>query len=56
MSLLTLLTQQGTPPPPTGVVVWLRVAGVWKQCTVHLKVAGTWKVATTSLKVSGVWK
>lgn len=55
MSLLTLLTQQGAAPPPS-VKVWLRVAGVWRECTVHLRVSGVWKVATTKLKVSGAWK
>lgn len=55
MSLLTLLTQQGAAPPP-GVKVWLKVSGVWKECTVHLKVSGVWKVATTKLNVGGTWK
>jgi hypothetical protein len=55
MSLLTLLRQQGAPPP-TPVKVWLKVAGVWKECTVHIKVSSVWKVATPKTKVSGVWQ
>ena len=51
---LTLLQSQGAPP--TGVTVWLKVAGVWKQATVFTKVAGTWKTATTFTKISGTWK
>ena len=53
--LTTILSNQGAAPPPS-VKVWLKVSGVWKECTVHLKVSGVWKVATTKLKVSGVWK
>lgn len=56
MSLLTLLSQQGAPPPAPPVKVWLRVGGVWKETTVHLKVAGVWKVSTANIKVAGVWK
>lgn len=56
MSLLTLLTQQGAPPPPTGLEVWLKVSGVWKLCEVWVKVAGVWKLSTPYLKVSGTWK
>ena len=53
--LTTILSNQGAAPPPS-VKVWLKVSGVWRECTVHLKVSGVWKVATTKLKVSGVWK
>jgi len=51
---LTILSPQG--PPPTGSIIWLNVAGVWKQTTVYIKDSGTWKVATPYIKVSGVWK
>jgi hypothetical protein len=38
-------------------VVWIKVAGVWKQTAgVFIKVAGTWKNATTFVKESGTWK
>ncbi len=53
--LLTLLSNQGTAPP-TSTIVWLKVAGVWKQTTVYLKVAGVWKTTTPFIKVSGTWK
>jgi len=36
--------------------VWLKVSGVWKECTVWLKVAGTWKTTTPFLNVGGTWK
>jgi hypothetical protein len=54
--LLTLLSPQGAPPPVAAVKVWLKVAGVWKETTVHLKVSGTWKIATPAIKIGGVWK
>jgi hypothetical protein len=52
--LLTLLSNQGAAPINT--VVWLKVAGVWKQSTAFLKVTGTWKTTTPYIKVSGTWK
>jgi len=51
---LTLLQSSGAPPTPT--IVWIKVAGVWKQATVFLNVSGTWKTATPKIKVSGIWK
>lgn len=54
--LLTLLQSQGAAPPPSGVTVWLKVAGVWKQAIMYTKVAGTWKTATAFTKISGTWK
>jgi hypothetical protein len=44
------------PPPPAATIVWLKVAGVWKQATAFLKVTGTWKTTTPYIKVSGNWK
>ena len=54
--LLTLLSNQGSPPPPISTIIWLKVAGVWKQSTAFLKVTGTWKTTTPYIKVSGNWK
>lgn len=39
-----------------GTIVWLKVAGVWKQATAWTKVAGTWKTTTPYIKISGTWK
>jgi hypothetical protein len=43
-------------PPIAGTIAWIKVAGVWKEATVHIKVAGVWKTATPNIKVAGVWK
>ena len=51
---LTLLSNQSAPT--TNTIVWLKVAGVWKQTTVFLKVTGTWKTTTPKIKVAGTWK
>jgi|694.fasta_scaffold03361_6 hypothetical protein len=51
---LTLLQNSGAPPTP--VVVWIKVAGTWKQATMFVKVSGTWKTTTPKLNVSGIWK
>jgi hypothetical protein len=42
--------------PPTGTIVWFKVAGVWKQTTVWTKIAGVWKTTTPYIKIAGVWK
>lgn len=52
--MLLLFFKSGTPP--TNSVLWIKVAGTWKQATCWIKVAGTWKQATPYIKVSGVWK
>jgi hypothetical protein len=44
------------PPPPVSTIVWLKVAGVWKQSTAFIKVAGTWETSTPFIKVTGTWK
>jgi hypothetical protein len=54
--LLTLLSQQGAPPPVVAVRVWLKVAGIWKETTVYLKVSGVWKTTTPAIKISGTWR
>ena len=42
--------------PGTGSVIWIKVAGVWKQASPYIKVAGVWKPATGYVKVAGAWK
>jgi hypothetical protein len=51
--LLTILSNQGPPPPKT---FWIKVAGIWKQAVAYIKISGTWRLATPYIKVSGVWK
>lgn len=51
---LTLLQSSGAPP--TNTIVWIRIAGVWKQATVFINAGGTWKTATPKLNVTGTWK
>lgn len=43
-------------PLSTGTIIWLKVAGVWKQTIVWIKVAGIWKQGTTYFKVNDEWK
>jgi hypothetical protein len=45
-----------TGAPPSTTLAWIKVAGVWKQATVHIKVAGVWKTANPKIKISGVWR
>jgi hypothetical protein len=52
---LTLLQSSGSPPSPN-TIVWLKVAGTWKQATAFIKVAGVWKQAEPKIKISGVWR
>lgn len=56
MPLRIRVPNLGTISAPTTTIVWIKVAGVWKQATVWIKVAGVWKTATPFIKVSGVWK
>lgn len=52
--LLTLL--RGPATPPTNTIVWLKVAGVWKQTTGFINVSGTWKTLTGFYNDNGTWK
>lgn len=52
--LLTLLQSSG--PPPTNSIVWIKVAGVWKQIIVWFNVSGVWKQTTPFIKITGIWK
>jgi hypothetical protein len=54
--LLTLLSSQSAPPVAAPVKAWLRVAGTWKETTVHTRIAGLWKTATPFIKVAGTWR
>jgi hypothetical protein len=40
----------------TGVAVWIKITGVWKQAIPWIKIAGVWKQATPWIKISGIWK
>lgn len=44
--------------PPSGLNVWVNVAGTWKQASAaYVNVSGTWKTASTvSADISGTWK
>lgn len=44
--------------PGTGLNVYVKISGVWKQATaMYVRDGGTWKtVSTVSTRVSGVWK
>jgi hypothetical protein len=53
---LGLLPLVAPPPPPVGVVAYIKVAGTWQTATPYIKVAGTWQPATPSIKVSGTWQ
>jgi hypothetical protein len=53
--LLTILSNQGTPPTPTKTF-WVKINGIWKQAVAYIKISGTWKQTTPSLKVAGTWK
>lgn len=46
------------PAAVTGLNVYVRVSGVWKQASaVWVNVAGTWKsVSTVSVRAGGLWK
>jgi hypothetical protein len=46
------------PAAATGLNVWTRVSGVWKQAVaMYVRVGGVWKsVTTVSTRVSGTWK
>ena len=46
------------PAAVTGLNVYVRVSGVWKQATaMYTRVSGVWKnVTTVSTRVSGTWK
>ena len=37
-------------------ILWIKVAGVWKQAVTWIKISGVWKTTTPYIKVSGVWK
>lgn len=41
---------------PSGTIVWLNVAGIWKQTIEWLNVSGTWKAPTTFYNDNGTWK
>lgn len=51
--LTTLL--RGGAAPPAAKKFWIKVAGVWKEATVHIRIAGVWKVATPFIRASGTW-
>jgi len=42
--------------PPTSSIVWVKIAGVWKQAVVWIRDNGVWKQATPYIRVSGMWK
>jgi hypothetical protein len=41
---------------PSGTIVWLKVAGVWKQTIPWLNVIGTWKQPAPFYNDNGTWK
>lgn len=41
---------------PANTIVWLKVAGVWKQTTGFINVSGTWKTLTGFYNDNGTWK
>lgn len=46
-----------TSPVAAGTqLIYVNVAGTWKQATVFVKNAGVWKQPTVYVKHSGVWK
>lgn len=55
-SLRIRMPQLGTGVTPAATIVWLKVAGTWKQATPFIKIAGVWKQATPFIKISGTWK
>jgi hypothetical protein len=42
--------------PPSGAIIWIKIAGVWKTTTAFIKVSGVWKTSTPFIKISGTWK
>lgn len=46
------------PTATTGLNVYIKVSGVWKQASaMYVKVSGIWKsVSSVQTKISGVWK
>ena len=44
--------------PPSGLNVYVKISGVWKQASaMYVRVSGAWKAVTTvSTRVSGTWK
>jgi hypothetical protein len=43
-------------PASTGNIMWIKIAGVWKQAITWIKVAGVWKQTEPKIKISGVWR
>lgn len=39
-----------------GIIVWAKVAGAWRTCSVYARVGGVWKAVTVGVKVGGIWK
>lgn len=39
--------------PP--IIVWFKVAGVWRRATFWIKVAGVWKQTRAYVKIAGTW-
>ncbi len=56
MPLRVRVPRIASPAAPSATTAWIKVAGVWKQATVHIKVAGVWKQATSYVKIGGTFK
>jgi hypothetical protein len=42
--------------PVSGNIMWIKIAGVWKDAITWIKVSGVWKTANPKIKISGVWR
>lgn len=38
------------------IIVWFKVAGVWRKAVFWTKVAGVWKETRAYVKIAGNWK
>jgi hypothetical protein len=43
-------------PTSAGNIMWIKIAGVWKDAITWIKVGGVWKTANPKIKISGVWR
>lgn len=55
-SLRIRMPQLGTVVNPAATIVWINVAGTWKEATPFIKASGTWKQATPFIKVASIWR
>jgi hypothetical protein len=54
----TIINQDffGSVAPGTASIIFIKVAGVWKQAVSWINVLGTWKTATPKINNNNIWK